>query len=263
MATTGNADGATRAYRPIDMESEHDPETMSGFLPSPFAIVRHGMLSQDDAEKVWNETLEDWGMDESSEAERNKLNLYLTAVFIQSSSKDLENLETHWTMGRKTMYLKTLVENARKFVKSDNDSLLRMFVRSYNNGFFVVMQYSLLSDPANAEYRNMLASSIGQSPAHARFMFDTADFLPQTGVSLNTDELRLIASYKVMRTNRAVASANQVGEAAPRNDKTARAADYNVGASAGGYKQTALNPGSADVRAAMMSSGGLSGLSLK
>lgn len=229
MATEEAATATPVRYRTLDMESDHDADVRVDFLPNPYAIVRFGMVTQRDAEKVWADTLDDWGVGESSKAERDELDNYVTAALIQSTSKDTENLETSWILRGKEMKLRSLYDNMALYAQSNNDSRLRTFVRSYRRGYFVVRQYQVLSDPANAEWRNMLAMRTGDSPELARFMFDTADFLPQAGVKLNTDEIRLVKHYRGMRTQAAQISANQVGEVAPRNDKTARSADYGAG----------------------------------
>lgn len=255
MSTSGapasaSAPANARRYRTDDMESEYNQTEQISFLPNPFKIVRYGMVTQEDAEKVWEDTLDEWGASESNVTEREILYNYVTAALIQSSSKDLENLETHWTIGRHTMRLRTIHDKMEIYALSNNDSRLRTFVRTFRNGFFVIRQYQALSDPANKEYRSILALRTGEDATNARFMFDTADYLVQSGANLNTDELRLINHYRGLRTARAQQAAAQVGEVAPRNDTTARSGDYGKGRAIaqGGRPVTQT----ADHRAAMM-----------
>jgi len=256
-AGSGNADGGSARvrYRTDDMESDHDQHARVGFLPNPYKIVRYGMISQDDAEKVWSDTLEAWGVSESNATERETLYNFVTAALLQSSSKDSENLDTQWVMRGRLMKLRTIYDNMDIYAQSNNDSRIRTFTRSFRTGFFVVRQYQVLSDPANKEYRNMLAMRTGEDPTNARFMFDTADFLVHAGVDLNTDEMRLINSYRANRTARAQHAANQVGDLTARNDTTSRNSEYGRGKAIAQNGRPA--PQSADHRAAMM---GLSSL---
>lgn len=238
-------------FRSSDNDSEHDKYDTHGTMPNPYSVVRYNMCSQRVADKVWEECLEEWDLTETSSKDRESLDVHLCAAFVLSTSKDLENQATMVVFQGKQIRLAVIAEKMSAYHTGDNDSHLRMFVRSYKKGYFVAMQWNLLGDPANVEYRAIVAGRIGGNPAHARFMFDTADYVAYAGLPVNADELRLIAYYKGLRTDRAAVSAAKVGEVTPRNDNSAKP---TVHPSIVNQVRTAV-PSSADARAALMSTG--------
>lgn len=189
--------------------------------PPLYSIVRYNMMSQPDADHVWRRVLEDWDMDSSTQEERSELRQYLTAAFCISTSKDMENRETRFTLrSGKEVCIDALYKRVAEVVATGNDSRLRIWVRSFENGYFVRAQHTMLSDPANVELRTLIAGGVGEDAAQAPYMFDTADFLAHAGARLSPEETRMIAKYKAVRTSMASASAHAAGEVTARNDFT-------------------------------------------
>jgi len=221
MADASTPTSAGRRYRPSDAEPDFDRTEQVAFAPNLFTIVRHNMCSQADANKVWTETLDEWELDSSSQAERAEVRAAISTAFAISTSKDDENLSTViYLRSGKAITLRVLYDKMGLYFNGDNDSRLRVFARCFEKGFFVKNQWDMLSDPANAELRLVVAGRIGQDAALARYMFDTADFLSVAGVTLSAQETSLIQSFKTTRTAMAGASARSTGEVAPRNDTT-------------------------------------------
>lgn len=209
----------TVAYRPDSKNSDNDT-VRRGFAADPYNIVRHNMCSQADADKVWDECLLSWDLDESTADERDELLNYIATACAISTSKDAENLATTFTVAQKVVTLRDINDHMAFYCQGSNDSYLRIFVRCWKKGKLVMLQHNLLADPANSELRDTIAGRICGQPEHAKFMFDTADYLPYAGLKLNADELGMITRFRAVRTAAAADSARASGDVLPRNDKT-------------------------------------------
>lgn len=208
-----------RAARDITEGERFDFE--SSEAPNPFAVVRHNMCSQRDASHVYTQCLEVWNLESSTAEIRIELRRFLTYTFCISTSKDTENMATTFMLSTgDEVEVRTIYDAMEKYVAGDNDSRVRVFVRCFEQGYFVRAQWFMLSDPGNVELRAMVAGPLGEDPQNARYMFDTADFLPQAGITLNAEELGMVQKYKAIRTGMATQSAHTVGEYTGRNDRT-------------------------------------------
>lgn len=229
MADSSGSGGAVapnggRAYRNDNRDDVNDfdrHDWNDSMAPNLFEIVRYTGMSQRDANRVWMKALEDWDMDESTEDERRDLRRYLTACFCISTSKDDENLSTMFvTRSGKQITLSTLHQRAAETSATGNDTRLRMFVRSFEHGYFVRAQHTMLMDPANVELRGKVVQALGVDAAYAGYAFDTADYLVDANVRLSVEEMAMVTKFKALRTSLATASANAVGEYTAKNDTT-------------------------------------------
>jgi len=209
----GNNAGTAHRTRPTVTRGAN------GFqAPPPSAIIRYNEMPAGDAETVFRNTLNKWGLADSNEEERlDILRLIATACAI-STSKDDENAETQIQYGAGFLPMRDLIDNARLMVRTTNDSVLRIWTRSFRDAQIPVMIFDMLGDPSNVEIRQELARRCNGPPEHAQYMFDTSDALVKSGIQLSSDELRLFNSYRAARTSGTARPVGATADATPRGD---------------------------------------------
>jgi len=176
------------------------------------------------AEQVWLDVLGIWGLTDTSAADREVLRDKLTQALTIATSKDEENLETEFFFNSEWFCVRAIAD-AMSTRSATNDSHLRVWVRSYDAGYFATAIYDALGNPANRESRMEVSARSGAPVEHAPYCCDVFDAVVRhSGRDFSSFELGLHTKYRSFRTDRARLSANQVGMAAARNDDSGRVA---------------------------------------
>lgn len=174
-------------------------------------VVGPGEIKEETAELVWAECRKDWKLGTSSEQERELFLDKLTLALIKSTSKGEENLRTEFKFNGKWYKLRTIYDVMKNF-ESDQDSMLRIFARSYKGGILAWKMFQTLRDPANVEARQEMAMRSNGPAEHACYMIDVLDAVARhSGYTFTEYEIGLHTLYKARRTEKARASAQSVG----------------------------------------------------
>lgn len=212
-----------RPFRPSNNEPRYVRGELSFFTVDNSRVVRYGYISPREANQVWTECLDSWDMEDSSPEDRRVAQQLIAQACAVSTSKDDENLNTYIEFGNKRIVLRDIADRVSMYCQSNNDSYLRVWIRSFEGAKIPQMIFDMLSDPANVALRQELAFRAGGPIEHAPYMFDTADaYIRLSEQSLTAQELSLIKMYRSSRTTQAADSARSVGDFTPRNDTSTR-----------------------------------------
>jgi len=186
-------------------------------------VVRHGEITEEQANTVWLGALREWGLSDTTEDERMELRDCVTHALLTSTSKDTENLSTLFTYKGLYFPIRPIADGVQQ-VAGTNDSYLRVFVRSFDSAYFAIAIFDALSCPENIGERTEMALRGGGSVEHAPYMIDVfSAVVRHSGRMFTGQQLALASMYKSRRTSVARESAQLTGAMTAHNDTTTRA----------------------------------------
>jgi hypothetical protein len=216
-------------------------------------VVRHGEISEQEANEVWRQCLAAWGISESSPEEREELMDALTQALVSSTSKSDENLDTRFLFGNNYLSFRPIYDAVSALPGTNNDSGLRVFVRSFRSAEFACRMFDLLDNAGNVSARQEMAYRTNGPVEHAPYMIDVSDALVRhSGRQYTQQELALFTKYRTARVMKAMDRAHEVGMVTTPMDTSSRNAATTVA-------PEAAPPAPAEVRTSMTSLGRLRG----
>lgn len=230
--------GAPRGYRPRHPKSNR----YRHYAEDTRDVVRNGELTEEEADRAWEIVRDVWGLRETNSDQREAFLGKLTEALAFATSKSEENLETRFMFETRYFALRDLADAVSVVVQVKNDTLLRMFVRSWRGAELAVRIYDYVDISANVGIRQELALHTGGPPEHAPYMIDVSDAVVRhSGRTFTTGELSLMNHYRSCRTNKAREAAQAVGQETTRQDTSSRIASA-VASSASGHADAARAP---------------------
>lgn len=185
-------------------------------------VVRHGEITNEQAEAAWEEALKEWGVfgagAVSDASYRQGFKDRLTQALAISTSSDVENLDTAFYFNERWFSLRVLADCVKK-IAGHNASSLRVFCRSYDSAYFACAIFDMLNTASNIEMRTTVALRSGLKVEDSKYGIDIFDaVVAHSGRTFSHQELSIARSATTYRTDQARLSAQSVGLPTARND---------------------------------------------
>lgn len=171
--------------------------------------ITHGYCSDEVAERIFRDTLSEWGVTSSDEATRSDILGGLAEVLWASTSVETDYSTVTFEVNGTTLCVATLVNRCNTAVSSLN--ALRTWIRSFRRAEIALRIHDFLDTPENISQRQEAAASYGADIANSRFCFDMADALLISGRDYNGTERRIIEDLKIYATSRSQNNAQSRG----------------------------------------------------
>lgn len=175
-------------------------------------VVAHGHVSAETCEAVFRSACSSWGIGGSSAQSRDDLVSALAEVFVHGTSSAIDWAVVKFMYGGTELSMNVFHDAASKDIGYVNP--IRVWVRNFRNAEVAFRIHEFLNDPANVALRTTAAANYGTTVDNARFCFDTANALFNSGIVLSHTEVAMIRSLSNAVINRAQEDAVSRGFAA-------------------------------------------------
>jgi hypothetical protein len=154
------------------------------------SVVAHGHISDEVAEQIWRAALSLWNIGGSSEESRDELLWCLAEVFVHGTSSEIDWYAVKFTYGGTEHDLGAFHSVCSQNVPYVNP--IRVFVRDFRKAEIAMRIHELLNNAENLELRQRQIARYGTSVENARFCFDTAHALFDSGMTLKPTDIHTI-----------------------------------------------------------------------
>lgn len=174
-------------------------------------VVRSGQITPEEAESVYKDAMRTWGLAESSQSDRQKIERSLALCAAYSTSGSMANLSTRFSFGGSYFTIEPIVSGVMQISPQENP--FRVWIRSYENCKLGILAYYMARDPANVELRTYLALKINAPISDAPYAIDVIDYvLPARAEVVTAEEIMMTNKYRAIRLSAAQDKAAQVGK---------------------------------------------------
>jgi len=153
-------------------------------------VIAHGHISPETAEQIWRSALNQWGIGGSTEDSRDELLWCLAEVFVHGTSSEIDWHVVKFTYNGTEHDLAVFASVCSLNVQYINP--IRVFVRDFRKAEIAMRIHELLNNPENMELRQRQIARYGTSVENARFCFDTAHALFDSGMTLKPADIHTI-----------------------------------------------------------------------
>lgn len=190
-----------------------------GTRRSKAGVVPHGHISKETAETIWRAALGMWGVDGSTEDSRDELLWCLAEVFVHGTSSEIDWHAVKFTYNGSEYDLAAFHSTCSQHIPYVNP--IRVFVRDFRKAEIAMRIHELLNSAENLELRQRQIARYGTSVENARFCFDTAHALFDSGMTLKPTDIHVINQLAKVAISSAHEDAVSRGYASAPSDHSA------------------------------------------
>lgn len=178
--------------------------------------VPFGHVSDQVCEEVFRSVLPAYGLSGSTEEQRYEFIWALAEVFVYGTSQEINWADVKFYFGGSEYSMAGIASICAGRISYVNP--VRVWVRNFRKGEFVMRMYEYLSDPMHMEVRQWMAYNYGTTIDNAHYCFDTSSALLYSGMALSFSDRQLIDKLSTFTISRAQSNGQSVGEVdAPSN----------------------------------------------
>jgi len=164
------------------------------------AVVPYGHASHEVCETIYRQMLSEYGLGGLTASQRDEFLWCLVEVLVHGTSTEINWADVWFTYEGTALSMARAFGVVKSFIGLSNP--MRVWVKDFRKGELPMRMSEFLNNSENIEVRQVVASNYGTTVDNARFCFDTAGALVNSGLVLSHSDILLVnmlSSYTIQR----------------------------------------------------------------